>query len=105
MIDIKTESMFAVVAAKPLVVVDFYASWCNPCRVLSPILEELSTRNVYHKVVFAKVDVDKLDTVAERYAVTAMPTIILLQRGKEVARIVGVDREKIVRTLDKYVNH
>lgn len=105
MIEIKTESMFAAAITKPLVLVDFYASWCNPCRVLTPLLDEMSKSNKYSSVIFTKVDVDKMDSIAERYRVTAMPTLILLQYGKEVARIVGVDKEKIIRTLEKYMHH
>lgn len=96
--------MFVALAQRPLALVDFYASWCNPCRVLSPILENLSTMRKYSGITFVKVDVDKLDMIAEHLRVTAMPTLILLQHGKEIARIVGVDREKIIKTLEKYVS-
>lgn len=104
MIEIKGASVFASILASPLVLVDFYASWCNPCRVLSPVLQEMSTMPKYRSVVFAKVDVDKLDSVAETYRVTAMPTLILFRNGKEVARVLGADKNKIISALEKYIH-
>lgn len=105
MLEAKTESAFNVCAQKTFVLVDFFATWCGPCKALTPILEKLSSTPKYASVVFIKVDVDKLDALAEKFHVTAMPTIILLRNGKEVGRVVGVDQAKIESLLQKYVTH
>lgn len=103
MIEITSEAIFQQVLKKHLVFVDFHATWCNPCRALAPWLKDVEAHNPFRSVCFVKVDVDKMDSIAERFKITAMPTMVLLRDGKEVARIVGVDKEKIVKTLEKYV--
>lgn len=105
MIEAKTESAFHVCMQKPLVLVDFYASWCGPCKVLSPVLEKMSKSPRYANVVFLKVDVDKLDAITDKYHVTAMPTIVLFSHGRELGRVTGADSVKIEALLQKYVTH
>lgn len=104
MIEIKSESMFNACLQKPFVLVDFFTHWCGPCKTLTPVLEKLSKMPKYVNVIFAKVDVDKLDSICERYRVTAMPTIVLIHNGKEVGRVVGADHAKIEALLQKYVS-
>jgi thioredoxin 1 len=69
------------------VVVDFWAAWCGPCRVMSPILEELSEERDDLRVV--KVDVDANQQVAARYGVLSMPTFMVFRDGAPVGQIVG----------------
>lgn len=83
-----------------LVVIDFVATWCGPCRMLAPKLEAMVTK--YPTVRFCKVDVDALDDVASSQGVTAMPTVVLYKNGREVARIVGVDVAKIEAAIAKH---
>ena len=64
-----------------LVLVDFYATWCGPCKMMGPVLEELeNSRSV--KVV--KIDVDKNEEIAKNYGVMSIPTLILFQKGKQL---------------------
>lgn len=65
--------------SKKLVVVDFTASWCGPCRFISPILVDLAKK--LPNVIFLKVDVDELNTVAQEWAIEAMPTFVFLKEG------------------------
>jgi thioredoxin 1 len=70
-----------------VVLVDFFANWCGPCKMLSPIVEELS--NEINDVVFAKIDVDESSNVASDYKVMSIPTLILFKNGKMVNKTVG----------------
>jgi thioredoxin 1 len=80
-----------------LVVVDFYAQWCGPCKLLAPKLEELATDNP--SVAFFKVDVDDNTEVSDREGISAMPTIRYYRMGGTFAEVQGCHFDKIRRTL------
>lgn len=67
-------------------VVDFYADWCGPCKMIAPIFEELSTELAAN---FIKINVDNSQDIAAKFQVASIPTLIILKDGKEVDRIVG----------------
>jgi thioredoxin 1 len=69
--------------------VDFYATWCAPCRMIAPIIEELA-KTTNGKARIAKVDIDQAQEVAQDLQITSVPTLILFKDGVEVKRIVGV---------------
>lgn len=82
-------------AAKP-VVVDFWAVWCPPCRMLAPIFEELASQ--YHdKMVFAKLNTDDSPEVAARLGIQGIPTLIFFNHGREVDRVVGLESREMLR--------
>ena len=70
------------------VLVDFYADWCGPCKMLAPTIEEIAANAVDFLV--AKVNVDEAPAVAERFAVMSIPTLVVLRGGEEIARAVGL---------------
>jgi len=70
------------------VLVDFWAEWCMPCRIMAPILEELA-REYAGKAVFAKLNVDENPEIVSRYQVTSIPLFIIFKKGQPVERIVG----------------
>jgi thioredoxin 1 len=72
----------------PLVVIDCWAAWCGPCRMISPIIEELA-REYAGKVVFGKLDVDKNRAVTMQYQIMSIPTLMVFSHGKLVDRIMG----------------
>ena len=72
-----------------VVLVDFYADWCNPCRMLAPVVEELA-QEMSGKMVVAKVDTDQSVNVAAKFEVTSIPTLILFKDGEVVKRVVGL---------------
>ncbi len=82
-------SSFTAETQKGLVMVDFWATWCPPCRQMAPILDEVA-KDVAGKVTLAKVDVDKNRELASQYNIQGIPTLILFKDGKEVARYVGL---------------
>lgn len=73
---------------KNLLLVDFWATWCGPCRMVAPIIEQVADK-YGDKLTVAKVDIDEHGDLAERYGVMSIPTIVLFKNGKEVARDVG----------------
>lgn len=73
--------------------VDFYADWCGPCRMLAPVLEQVSA-DLGVKAKVGKLDIDKSHKVAGNFQVTSVPTMILFKDGKEVNRLVGLREAK-----------
>jgi thioredoxin 1 len=69
--------------------VDFYADWCGPCRMLTPVLDQVS-QDVKGKATVVKVDIDQAQKVTEELQITSVPTLILFKDGKEVKRIIGL---------------
>ena len=70
-----------------MVLVDFFAKWCGPCRMISPIVEELS--NEINYVSFCKVDVDESGEIANTFGVLSIPTLLLFKEGKLISKKVG----------------
>lgn len=87
-------------ADKP-VIVDFYADWCGPCKILSPTIEELAQDKKYSdKYYFYKVNVDTAFNISERYSIQYIPTIIIFKDGEEITRNSGVvEKDYIVDML------
>jgi thioredoxin 1 len=99
-----TDATFAneVEQSDKLTVVDFWATWCGPCRVISPILEQLATERADDLKV-AKVDVDENQQTAARFNIRAMPTLLFFKQGKVVGQIVGaVPRARIEQAIEQY---
>lgn len=89
--------------AKGPVVVDFFATWCGPCKRLSPMLDELAGTRT-NQIKFLKVDVDQSAPLAERFGVQGVPTLVFFQNGKEVDRLVGLPaKDVLAQRLDSLV--
>ncbi|WP_252243485.1 thioredoxin [Clostridium sp. ZBS14] len=86
-----------------IVIVDFFADWCGPCKMLAPIFEELE-EEMKDKVKFFKVNVDESGELASKFSVFSIPTMIIFKDGKDVSTEVGfLPKEKIKMNLKKYI--
>jgi len=86
------------------VLVDFWAVWCMPCKMMVPVLNELA-EETNGKVIIAKVNVDEQKATAAKFSIRSIPTMILFQNGKEVKRIVGVKtKEYLLKEFDRRIN-
>ncbi len=81
------------------VLIDFWASWCGPCKMMSPIFEEVAEE--VEDVKFGKVNVDEESEIAEKYSVMSIPTLVLIKGGKEVLRSVGVKPKREILNMIK----
>ncbi|KAK6458036.1 thioredoxin-like protein [Scheffersomyces xylosifermentans] len=95
-----TEFRKFVESGDKISVIDFYATWCGPCKALEPIFELLAER--VPEVQFGRVDVDQAQDVAQEYAVTAMPTCIFFKNGEKVDTIVGANPPKLVALIQQH---
>lgn len=91
-----------VLEAEAPVLVDFYADWCAPCRMVAPFVDELATQNV-GKLLVTKVDTDRAPEVAMRYGIRSIPTLIVFRDGEEVERSVGFEPERVRALVTRVV--
>lgn len=90
-----------VLKSEKLVLVDFFATWCGPCQMLAPVLEELSNENDDFEIV--KIDIDQERNLAIENKIEFVPTVVIFKNGKEVDRMIGVfDKNEILEKIQKY---
>ena len=98
-VQIMSESTFQKDIKKGIVVVDFWATWCGPCRMQAPIFENVA-QELKKEASFGKVDVDKNRLLSELYSVSSIPTIIIFKDGQLAYRIEGLaDKKTLVSTI------
>ena len=98
-----TDGSFAAeVERSPLpVLVDAWAAWCGPCRMIAPVIEELATE-LAGRVKVAKLNVDENPATASRFALRSIPTLLVMKGGREVDRLIGVQpKQEILRRLER----
>lgn len=86
-----------VLKSEKTVLIDFYADWCGPCKMLSPIVEQIAKENEDVKVV--KINIDNNQELAVKYGVTAIPTLIVIKNGDEANRTVGVASKSEIEAM------
>lgn len=90
------DSNFDETIQNGVTLVDFYADWCGPCRMIAPIIEEIANE-MSGKIVVAKLDIESAQNTTAKLNVTSIPTIIIFKGGEEVNRVVGVrDKESLL---------
>lgn len=90
-----------VLQAKTPVLVDFWATWCAPCRMVAPVIDELAEEYA-GKVNFVKLDVDQNPQTASKYSIMSIPTLLIFKEGKPVTHVVGFrPKDELKRSLDE----
>jgi thioredoxin 1 len=96
-----TDQTFSNETESGLVLVDFWAPWCGPCKMIAPVLEDLDSE-IGNKVKIVKLDVDENQETAAKYGVMSIPTLIVLKDGKEVDKVIGFQpKEALAERLEK----
>uniref|UniRef100_A0A0K8VM22 Thioredoxin n=1 Tax=Bactrocera latifrons TaxID=174628 RepID=A0A0K8VM22_BACLA len=87
-------------AGAKLVVIDFFATWCGPCKIIAPRLEELA-KEYEGKVVVLKVDVDECEDIAMEYNICSMPTFVFIKGSQQICSFAGANPEKLADYVEK----
>ena len=90
-LEVNGKNIEDVLKEKSVTVLDFWASWCGPCKMLGPVIDTLSTEYDGKDVSIGKVNVEENQTLAQKYAVRGIPTVIIIKNGEIVERKVGVE--------------
>ncbi|CCY94519.1 thioredoxin [Firmicutes bacterium CAG:884] len=95
---IKTEEEFNREIMNDKVVVDFFANWCGPCKMLAPIVEEVS--NELEKITFIKVDIDEIESLPRQFDIMSIPTLLVFEKGELIKRHTGyIDKDELVQFI------
>ncbi|WP_213358121.1 thioredoxin [Chlamydiifrater phoenicopteri] len=101
MVKVVSDDSFDAFVASNLVLVDFFAEWCGPCRMLTPIIEEIAKE--IPGVSIGKVNIDESSKIAGSLGISSIPTLILFKDGKEVERVVGLkDKAYLIKLIEKH---
>jgi len=98
-----TTDNFISETSKGVVLVDFWATWCMPCKAMAPVIEEIASQTK-GKVIVGKVDIDKNGPLANRFGIQSIPTVMIFKDGQLMETFVGVQsKAALVNALSKYV--
>ena len=99
---VNAEEFKKIIAEEKNVVVDFWATWCGPCKALTPVLETVAEEMA--DIPFLKVDIDENDTLAREYNIMTIPTLLVIQNGEVVDKSVGLlTKEQLIAFVKKHI--
>jgi thioredoxin 1 len=94
-LNLEDTTFFQTINKFPIMLVDFWAPWCGPCRMMSPIIDQIG-KDYLGKLVIGKINVDENPLIARQFSISSIPTLMIFKRGKEVNKIIGsVSKNKI----------
>lgn len=90
-----------VLNSEKTVLVDFYADWCPPCKLLAPVFDEVARENTNDNLIFVRINVDEEAIISRQYGIQSIPTLVLIKNGQEVDRVLGyVEKDEILNLLN-----
>ncbi|EPQ26902.1 uncharacterized protein PFL1_05537 [Pseudozyma flocculosa PF-1] len=92
----------AAINGDKVAVIDFWATWCGPCRVIGPVFERISDTPAADKIDFYKVDVDAQEKIAQECKITAMPTFVFFKNGEVVETVLGANPGALNTAISKH---
>ncbi len=101
LIHLTKENFDEVVNNNPIVLIDFFATWCGPCKMLAPVIEELANEDIPN-VVICKVDVDEERELANKFGITSIPTLFVMKDGKADRKAMGYKTKDQLLKLIEY---
>ena len=101
MFNLTSENFDKAINENPVVIVDFWAEWCGPCKQLTPILEEISNEN---DIIIHKVNVDENPALADKYNIRSIPTIVVFENGLPAKNILGaMPKHRFMKELEGWI--
>lgn len=98
-INLTSENQQEMLNSDKPVLIDFFASWCGPCKMLSPVVDEIASE-LDGEITVLKCDIDQNSALAQRFSVMSVPTLVLLRHGIEIKRLVGVrPKDEIIHSI------
>lgn len=98
-LELDSTNFDSTIASNNLVLVDFWAEWCGPCKIMHPVFERMAKK--YREIKFARVNVDSNQPIAQKFGVQAIPTFIMFQGGQEAKRMMGAVGEPGIHMIAK----
>ncbi len=103
-LNLEDTTFFQTINKFPIMLVDFWAPWCGPCRMMSPIIDQIG-KDYLGKLVVGKINVDENPLIARQFSISSIPTLMLFKRGKEVNKIIGsISKIKIDEMVKMHLN-